>query len=202
MAYSTELTSINSGLYSNKGFPVMLPWEKEYMEYCINMLHPSGDVLEIGFGLGYSANQIQKFPIRSHTIVECSRKVVKESRIWANDQTHPVNIIEGTWQNVLCLLGKFDTVFFDDCFLTEHPYEHNIAGFKYFLEQAVRFHSKQTTKIGWYCEDPPPERTERLFKKLNLQYELTEFKIKKPKNIEYAKKHKDVMFVPQLTYYG
>ena len=39
-------------------------------------------------------------------------------------------------------------------------------------------------------------------KKLNLEYEISEFTIKKPENLAYANKNKDVMFVPQLTYYG
>ena len=205
MATSTEINPlkvVDSGLYNNKNFPVMLPWEKNYMEHCINMLPPNGDVLEIGFGLGYSATQIQNFPIRSHTIIECDKEIVKNARLWANKQLQPVNIIEGTWQNSLNLLGRFDTIFFDDCFLTAHPYEHNIAGFNYFLEQVVKFHSKRTTKIGWYCEDKPPQKTQDFFKKLNLEYEISEFTIKKPENLAYANKNKDVMFVPQLTYYG
>ena len=32
---------------------VMMEWEKPYMEKCIEMLEPSGNVLEIGFGFGY-----------------------------------------------------------------------------------------------------------------------------------------------------
>ena len=36
---------------------VMMEWEKPYMEKCIEYLDPSGSVLEIGFGLGYSANK-------------------------------------------------------------------------------------------------------------------------------------------------
>ena len=42
-------------------YQVMMEWEKPYMEACIDELHPKGDVLEIGFGMGYSATQIQKY---------------------------------------------------------------------------------------------------------------------------------------------
>jgi len=198
----SSISYVGEDLYNEKNFPVMMSWEKPYMEHCINMLHPVGDVLEIGFGSGYSAQQIQNFPIRSHTIVECDVEVIKKLRIWANSQSKPVNIIQGTWQTVLGLLGRFDTFFFDDCFLTAHPYEHNMAGFKYFLERIIKYHSNKMSKIGWYCEDSPPESTQELFKKLELDYEISTFNIKKPKNLPYANKHKDVMFVPQLTYYG
>ena len=37
---------------------IMMEWEKPYMEKCIELLDPSGSVLEIGFGMAYSANKI------------------------------------------------------------------------------------------------------------------------------------------------
>ena len=43
------------GLYSVDGkHQVMMEWEREYMYACIDKLQPYGDVLEIGFGMGYS----------------------------------------------------------------------------------------------------------------------------------------------------
>ncbi|MBA3958148.1 MAG: class I SAM-dependent methyltransferase [Parachlamydiaceae bacterium] len=100
-------------LLKNGSLQVMMEWEKPYMEACINALKPAGDVLEIGFGLGYSANCIQKFKPKSHTIVECDPVVLEKAKAWA--KTHPgVKIVEGTWQEKLDSLGKFDTIFFDD----------------------------------------------------------------------------------------
>ena len=37
---------------------VMMEWEKPYMEFSIEKLNPTGHVLEIGFGMGYSATSI------------------------------------------------------------------------------------------------------------------------------------------------
>ena len=45
-------------LLSHDGQQVMMEWEKPYMEGAIDLLKPTGDVLEIGFGLGYSATRI------------------------------------------------------------------------------------------------------------------------------------------------
>ena len=59
---------------------VMMAWEKPYMEACVDALKPSGDVLEIGFGLGYSATQIQKYSPKSHTIIECDPVVIERER--------------------------------------------------------------------------------------------------------------------------
>ena len=74
---------------------VMMEWEKPYMEAMVEKLNPSGDVLEIGFGMGYSANAIQKFDINSHTIIETDENVLKKLKEWAPLQKHKVNIIEG-----------------------------------------------------------------------------------------------------------
>ncbi len=94
-------------------FQVMMEWEKPYMEACIDALRPSGDVLEIGFGCGYSARRIQKYHPKSHTIIECDPVVCEKARLFA--QEHPgVVIVEDTWQNAFARLGVFDVIFFDD----------------------------------------------------------------------------------------
>lgn len=94
-------------------FQVMMEWEKPYMHACIDALKPFGDVLEIGFGLGYSADHIQTYSIQSHTIIECDPIVAEKAREWAKSKPN-VQIIEDTWQKTLPSLGAYDTVFFDD----------------------------------------------------------------------------------------
>src|SRR5210317_1381235 len=94
-------------------YQVMMEWEKPYMKALIKNLKPRGDVLEIGFGLGYSANEIQQYKINSHTIIEDDKEVLIRLKRWAKKQKHKVNIIEGTWQTQLQNLKKFDTIFFD-----------------------------------------------------------------------------------------
>ena len=72
-------------------FQVMMKWEKPYMKKLINNLKPKGDVLEIGFGFGYSADEIQKYNIKSHTIIE--PVLIKEAESWAKKQKHKVTIV-------------------------------------------------------------------------------------------------------------
>jgi hypothetical protein len=94
-------------------FQVMMEWEKPYMHACIDALKPFGDVLEVGFGLGYSSDKIQSYRPKSHTIIEYHPVVADRARKWA--QAYPnVTIIEDTWQHALPLLGEFDCIFFDD----------------------------------------------------------------------------------------
>jgi hypothetical protein len=94
-------------------FQVMMEWERPYMQACIDALKPFGDVLEIGFGLGYSAQHIQTYHPKSHTIIEYHPTVAEHARRWAKQYPH-VTIIEDTWQKALPQLGIFDAIFFDD----------------------------------------------------------------------------------------
>ena len=84
---------------------VMMEWEKPYMEACIDKLQPKGDVLEIGFGMGYSATQIQKYKPKSHTIIEMDPLVIKRLKKWAKDYDNII-IVEGTWQEKINNLGN------------------------------------------------------------------------------------------------
>jgi hypothetical protein len=94
-------------------FQVMMEWEKPYMHACIDALKPFGDVLEVGFGLAYSAERIQTYHPKSHTIIEYHPEVAACAREWAKQYPHVV-IVEDTWQNALQKLGVFDCIFFDD----------------------------------------------------------------------------------------
>ena len=89
----------------------MMEWEKHYMETCINLLEPAGDVLEIGFGYGFSATHIQQFDIKSHTILEPDEEVYKNALEWAKDYPK-AKIIKQAWP---CTdnLGKYDCFFHD-----------------------------------------------------------------------------------------
>ena len=50
---------------------VMMEWEKPYMEKCIEYLNPSGSVLEIGFGLGYSASKLCSYKnVTKYSVIE------------------------------------------------------------------------------------------------------------------------------------
>jgi hypothetical protein len=102
-------------LLSNDHQQVMMEWERPYMEASIDYLAPKGHVLEVGFGCGYSATQIMKYPIESYTVIECDPLVIEKAKKWRDSYQHiPVEIVEGIWQTKLSSLGIFDTIYFDD----------------------------------------------------------------------------------------
>lgn len=110
-------------LLSSRGQQVMMQWEREYMERCVDALEiREGEdrVLEVGFGLAHSASRVQSFKPLSHTIIECDAAVLERAEAFkaANEG---VEVIRGLWQEVLPMLGEveFDCVFFDDFPLPE-----------------------------------------------------------------------------------
>lgn len=116
---------------------VMMRWEKPYMEALVRALSLSerDDVLEIGFGLGYSAAAIQAAWPRSHTIIECDRTVLDELATPFIQNHHggegrAVRVIDGTWQEVLARIpdGHFDAVFFDDFPLASNGHDIPMYG--------------------------------------------------------------------------
>ena len=69
---------------------VMMSWEDSIMKASADYIcENGGDILEIGFGMGISANYIQANSITSHTIVE------------------------GDWYDVKDSLSTYDGVFYD-----------------------------------------------------------------------------------------
>lgn len=109
-------------LWSSQGQQVMMQWEKQYMQRCADALRiqRSSRVLEVGFGLAYSATHIQSYHPTHHTIIECDAAVIQDAEAFAGMHSG-VEVVRGTWQSVLPTLKneQFDCVFFDDYPLPE-----------------------------------------------------------------------------------
>jgi len=93
---------------------VMMRWEDELMKKHADIVcHNGGDILEIGFGMGISADHIQANNPRSHTIIELHPQIIEKAKEWAKDKPN-VTIVEGGWYEEMPKLGKYDGVFFDN----------------------------------------------------------------------------------------
>ena len=92
---------------------VMMSWEDPIMKASADYVcEGGGDILEIGFGMGISANYIQGNSINSHTIVECHPQILEKAKAWAENKTN-VTIVEGDWYDVKDSLLTYDGVFYD-----------------------------------------------------------------------------------------
>ena len=167
---------------------VMMEWEKPYMEACIDKLKPKGDVLEIGFGMGYSATQIQKYKPKSHTIIEMDPMVIKRLKKWAKDYDNVI-IVEGTWQKKIHSLGTFDEIFFDDYPLKESQdeLEQKLINdrFHMFLDICRYNHSNPNTKVSAYIHSPDGTFKKRIDESPYYSYEEYFIDIDVPDNCNY-----------------
>jgi len=118
MAYKDEtLTFASDKIYytvENFGeMEVMMDWEDDIMKASADYVcENSGDILEIGFGMGIAADYIQANSITSHTIVELHPQIIEKAKAWANGKSN-VTIIEGDWYDIKDSLSTYDGVFYD-----------------------------------------------------------------------------------------
>lgn len=129
-----------------------MEWEKPYMEACVDSIEPKGDVLEIGFGLGYAANRIQKHKPKSHIIIEPNPEIAENARKWAEKQKGAkIEIIEGNWQEALNKLNAFDAIFFDDYALIEpsdvKQLQQNVRQYQQAADQAGQLRNEIAQKL-------------------------------------------------------
>ena len=180
---------------------IMMEWEIPYMKKCIQKLNPFGDVLEVGFGMGYSANEIQKYNIISHTIIECDPVVFKKALEWSKNQKNKIKIIFGKWEDVYKTLGKFDCFFYD-------PY--NIGGISkfssmcvnlIFTKESLYYNSKNFVKISYYCvaEDinTIPVKVRTLCPNYEYQFNFDKYSCEVPNNCDYISE-KENLYVPLI----
>jgi len=173
-------------LIDNKyfNFQTMMEWEKPYMEFLVDNLKPHGHVLEIGYGLGYSFNRIQKYKISSHTLIECDQTVIDS----INNKN--VKIIKGYWQDVFNQLDKYDCIFFDDAPNEKYSKKNR---FDEFLMKILK-HVKYDTRLTWYCDQFDTDLSN-----YPAEVNLKKFNIKVPKNCKYTEAT-DYMLAPVLSF--
>ena len=115
-----------------------------------------GDILEIGFGMGISANYIQAQDVNSHTIVEIHPQIIDKLKIWAEDKSN-VTIVEGDWNSVEGL-STYDGIFLDTFG------DNNWSNFKSFILSKVKDGGKIT-----YWNNFGEERNEHSFDSISFE---------------------------------
>ena len=101
---------------------IMMDWEHPIMSASAAYItQGGGDILEIGFGMGISANYIQSHSILSHTIIEPHPQMVEKAVEWSNGKSN-VTIISQSWADVTGSLGTYDGIFYD----TSYDDKHNL----------------------------------------------------------------------------
>ena len=138
MAFKDDtLEFFDNKIVDSKGIEVMMDWESSIMEKSAEFVcHNSGDILEIGFGMGICADYIQAQGVNSHTIVEIHPTIFEKLQTWANGKSN-VTIIQGDWNNVSGL-STYDGIFFDTFG------DENLDKFKDFVSSKIKSGGKIT----------------------------------------------------------
>jgi hypothetical protein len=178
---------------------IMMEWEKPYMEKSIEQLNPFGKVLEIGFGMGYSATKICSLEdVTEYNVIECTPLVWEQFDKFKNEQLilRPnliINLIKGRWEDVLRTTGIYDCIYFDDyCFDTNKMILDDRG--TDFLQKSLKSHTKIGSRISMYSGVD----CSQIYKTINcINVECVEYKIYIPENCLYAKG--DKMYIPIFT---
>jgi len=92
---------------------VMMSWEAPLMSAsAAYVCSGGGDILEIGFGMGISAEYMHSHSIASHTIIENHPDVIPRAQAWASGKSN-VTIVTGSWYDIKDSLSTYDGVFYD-----------------------------------------------------------------------------------------
>ncbi len=175
-----------------KSYQVMQRWEDNYMKSLAAIATSrSGNVLEVGFGMGISALYIQKSSkIHSHTIIECHPAIiaVAKKRFKKELGSGRMKLLEGFWENITPKLKDkiFDGILFDSC-----PLVSGVEFFQFFpfFQEAYRllkddgvftYFSDEVKKIS-----PEHERELKTAGFKNIQFKIC--KVNPPKTCEYWK---------------
>jgi len=81
-------------------------------QYIKHVCENGGDILEIGFGGGVTAEMIQNYNIKTHTIIERDDYFFEKLWEWSVDKPN-VKVIHGDWINDIPKNKKYDGIFFD-----------------------------------------------------------------------------------------
>lgn len=85
-------------------------------EFCKIVHTPNACILDIGFGLGYSANKFYELGIKSYTVIEINPQIYEKACEWAIDKPN-VKVLLGDWHDVIPELKeageKYDGIFMD-----------------------------------------------------------------------------------------
>lgn len=96
------------------GMQVMQEWERPLMRALAKeAARTAGHVLEVGFGMGISADYMIEAGCSKYTAIEPHSGVLQHFRIWAQNKPVPVEAVKGFWEDVIDGLPLFDGILFD-----------------------------------------------------------------------------------------
>ena len=164
------------------GQQVMQDWELPLMDAMAKVVTEShGDILEAGFGMALSATCIQKYGVRSYTIMEANDEVVKRFHEWKKQfPGRDIRLLHGRWHDTHHQLAdeSMDGVFFDTVPTFEDEYLREVIDNVVMAEDFFPVAARVLRPGGiftWYTNeiDTLSRRHQRLIQKYFRSFEVT-----------------------------
>ena len=117
---NSKVEMVDGVLLLNNQYALMYEHEKEEIQKQVKEIcekHKPKKVLEIGFGLGYSAEAFQEYGLDKHVIVEAHPEIYKKAHKWQLEHKNYKNIeiLYEFIQDDKIDENEFDIVFDDRC---------------------------------------------------------------------------------------
>ena len=173
------------------GYAVMEDWETSYMEELAKIsVSKAGEVLELGYGMGISANFIQKGNITKHIIIEANHDVAKKARVFAKKAPHKTEILEGFWEEVIEKIpdNSLSGILFDTYPLTEKElYKNHFTFFPFAYKKLKKggVFTYYSDEIKDFSKTHVKKLKEAGFKLQNIKRKVVS--VNPPKDCEYWK---------------
>jgi amino acid adenylation domain-containing protein len=164
------------------GQQVMQDWELPLMDAMAKVVTEShGDILEAGFGMALSATCIQKYGVRSYTIMEANDEVVKRFNEWKKQfPGRDIRLLHGRWHDTHHQVPdeSMDGVFFDTVPTFEDEYLREVIDNVVMAEDFFPVAARVLRPGGiftWYTNeiDTLSRRHQRLIQKYFRSFEVT-----------------------------
>lgn len=171
---------------------IIQAWETSYMKSLAEIsTSKGGDILEVGYGMGISANFIQKSKkIKTHTIIECHPVIISncKKRFSKNIKNGRLILKEGFWEDITKKIPSksFDGILFDSC-----PLDKEVEFFQFFPFFEEAFRLLRDDGVFTYFSDEPLEISRVHMAELkkagfkNIKFKVC--KVKPPKDCLYWK---------------
>lgn len=101
-------------LIDEDGKSIMMDWEKPIMEFQAKQIAQNGgDILNVGYGMGFIDFEIEKYNPRTHHIIEIHPQVQDKMMEDGWYKKSHVKMYFGDWKVFLDRLPKLDGIYFD-----------------------------------------------------------------------------------------
>ncbi|WP_418603969.1 hypothetical protein [Hwangdonia sp.] len=130
---------------------IMEDWQIPLMQEMAKAIaEGGGDILEIGFGRGISAEMILNFPINTYTAIECNNDVINTyfKQFKEKHAAKKINLVPGLWQDTIDALDVFDGILFHTYPLNDDEYMQYVNGSVTFAEHFFSLAAKHLKPGG------------------------------------------------------